>query len=123
RSRGRGPRCAAGHDRAHRRKPSSGRARDLVQRVAIDHGVRRRGRYALRPAALVRYRAGARRASRRRFARCRRTLVAAASRELETRRYRYYELLLGGFVAVLLCSNLIGPAKVVEIGVPLAGTA
>jgi len=49
--------------------------------------------------------------------------VAAASRELETRRYRYYELLLGGFVAVLLCSNLIGPAKVVEIGVPLAGTA
>lgn len=27
------------------------------------------------------------------------------------RHYRYYDLLLGGFVAVLLCSNLIGPAK------------
>ncbi|HMU40921.1 MAG TPA: queuosine precursor transporter [Pseudomonadota bacterium] len=27
------------------------------------------------------------------------------------RNYRYYDLLLGGFVAVLLCSNLIGPAK------------
>src|SRR5690606_27650748 len=50
-------------------------------------------------------------------------LVAVATPGIETRRYRYYELLLGGFVAVLLCSNLIGPAKGVEIGVPLAGTA
>lgn len=37
------------------------------------------------------------------------------------RHYRYYDLLLGGFVAVLLCSNLIGPAKVGEIVLPLAG--
>jgi hypothetical protein len=28
------------------------------------------------------------------------------------RRYRYYELLMAGFVTVLLCSNLIGPGKV-----------
>lgn len=27
------------------------------------------------------------------------------------RRYRYYDVLLGGFVTVLLCSNLIGPGK------------
>jgi len=38
------------------------------------------------------------------------------------RRYRYYDLLLAGFVAVLLCSNLIGPAKVAEMTVPLVGT-
>jgi hypothetical protein len=29
--------------------------------------------------------------------------------------YRYYDLIMAGFVAVLLCSNLIGPAKTVEI--------
>jgi uncharacterized integral membrane protein (TIGR00697 family) len=40
----------------------------------------------------------------------------------ETRRpYRYYDLLLGGFVAVLLCANLIGPAKVGELTLPLIG--
>jgi queuosine precursor transporter len=39
------------------------------------------------------------------------------------RRYRYYDLLLAGFVAVLLCSNLIGPAKVAELSLPFAGTA
>lgn len=38
-------------------------------------------------------------------------------------RYRYYDLLLAGFVAVLLCSNLIGPAKVAELTVPLLGTS
>ena len=27
------------------------------------------------------------------------------------RHYRYYDLLMGGFITVLLCSNLIGPAK------------
>ncbi len=36
------------------------------------------------------------------------------------RRYRYYDLLLAGFVAVLLCSNLIGPAKVGELSLPFA---
>jgi len=28
------------------------------------------------------------------------------------RTYRYYDLVMAGFVCVLLCSNLIGPAKV-----------
>jgi uncharacterized integral membrane protein (TIGR00697 family) len=39
------------------------------------------------------------------------------------RGYRFYDLVLAGFVAVLLCSNLIGPAKVCEIAVPLLGTS
>lgn len=37
------------------------------------------------------------------------------------RRYRYYDLVLAGFVTVLLCSNLIGTAKVSEVAVPIAG--
>src|SRR5690606_29610952 len=48
------------------------------------------------------------------------------SLELETvraeavRPYRYYDLVLAGFVAVLLCSNLIGTPKVAEIALPFA---
>jgi queuosine precursor transporter len=45
--------------------------------------------------------------------------VAAAP----ARHYRYYDLVLAGFVAVLLCSNLIGTAKVAEVAVPVLGTA
>ncbi len=32
-----------------------------------------------------------------------------------SKRYRYYDLIMAGFVAVLLCSNLIGPAKVCHV--------
>lgn len=32
------------------------------------------------------------------------------------RTYRYYDLILGGFVAVLLCSNLVGASKVAAFG-------
>ena len=32
------------------------------------------------------------------------------------RRYRYYDLVMAGFVTVLLCSNLIGPAKASQVG-------
>jgi uncharacterized integral membrane protein (TIGR00697 family) len=35
--------------------------------------------------------------------------------------YRYYDLFLGAYVCVLLCSNLIGPAKVSTVHVPLIG--
>ncbi|MEO6690579.1 MAG: queuosine precursor transporter [Dokdonella sp.] len=35
--------------------------------------------------------------------------------------FRYYDLLVGGMVAVLLCSNLIGPAKVCTISLPVLG--
>ena len=31
------------------------------------------------------------------------------------REYRYFDLVMVGFVAVLLCSNLIGPAKIAEV--------
>ncbi len=31
---------------------------------------------------------------------------------------KYYDLILGGFVAVLLCSNLIGPGKTVRVLLP-----
>jgi len=39
------------------------------------------------------------------------------------RTYRYYDFLLAGFVAVLLCSNLIGPAKVCAFDLPFLSTA
>ncbi len=35
--------------------------------------------------------------------------------------YRYYEFVLVAFVAVLLCSNLIGPAKMAQLDLPLVG--
>jgi len=38
------------------------------------------------------------------------------------RQYKYYEFVLVAFVAVLLCSNLIGPAKIAELNLPLLGT-
>ena len=38
-----------------------------------------------------------------------------------TRSYRYYDFILGAFVCVLLCSNLIGPAKVATVHLPVIG--
>lgn len=35
--------------------------------------------------------------------------------------YRYYDLILGAYVCVLLCANLIGPAKVSTVQLPLFG--
>ncbi|GIX30561.1 MAG: transporter [Porticoccaceae bacterium] len=40
---------------------------------------------------------------------------------LHGRRFHYYDLISVGFVTVLLCSNLIGPAKVCELDLPLVG--
>jgi hypothetical protein len=37
------------------------------------------------------------------------------------RSYNYYPLVMAAFVAVLLCSNLIGPAKITELELPLWG--
>ena len=37
------------------------------------------------------------------------------------RHFRYYELVMAAFVVVLICSNLIGPAKISQIDVPLFG--
>lgn len=38
------------------------------------------------------------------------------------RTYRYYDLIVVAFVTVLLCANLIGAAKVVQLDVPVLGT-
>src|ERR1700736_4658235 len=40
----------------------------------------------------------------------------------ETRQYRYYDFVMAAYVCILLCSNLIGPAKETSIHVPLVGT-
>ncbi|MFN0006602.1 MAG: queuosine precursor transporter [Planctomycetota bacterium] len=37
------------------------------------------------------------------------------------RSYRYFALVMTGFVTVLLCSNLIGPAKTCEVRLPVLG--
>src|ERR1700752_1117399 len=36
--------------------------------------------------------------------------------------YKYYDLILGAYVCILLCANLIGPAKVTTVHVPLFGS-
>ena len=38
------------------------------------------------------------------------------------REYKYYEFVMAAFVAILICSNLIGPAKIAQIDLPVAGT-
>src|SRR3984893_8531621 len=35
--------------------------------------------------------------------------------------YKYYDLILGAYVCVLLCANLIGPSKVTTVHVPIFG--
>ena len=37
------------------------------------------------------------------------------------RPYKYYELVMAAFVTVLVCSNLIGPAKIAQIDLPIVG--
>jgi uncharacterized integral membrane protein (TIGR00697 family) len=37
------------------------------------------------------------------------------------REYRYYEFVMAAFVIILICSNLIGPAKIAQMDLPLAG--
>ena len=39
----------------------------------------------------------------------------------QPRSYRYYEFVMAGFVTVLVCSNLIGPAKAAQVDLPLIG--
>jgi queuosine precursor transporter len=50
-------------------------------------------------------------------------LTQERSRMAQTtdRRYRYYDIVMAGFVTVLLCSNLIGPAKTsaIDLGLPI----
>ena len=37
------------------------------------------------------------------------------------RQYKYFEFVMAAFVAVYLCSNLIGPAKAAQLNLPLLG--
>ena len=39
----------------------------------------------------------------------------------EHRGYRYYDLVMAAFVTVLVCSNLIGPAKIAQMDLPVLG--
>ena len=40
----------------------------------------------------------------------------------QTRQFRYYDFVMAAYVCVLLCSNLIGPAKETSFQVPVFGT-
>ena len=39
----------------------------------------------------------------------------------QMRQYRYYEFVMAAFVTVLICSNLIGPAKIAQVNAPFLG--
>src|SRR5471032_2364220 len=36
--------------------------------------------------------------------------------------YRYYDLVMAAFVVILICSDLIGPAKIAQLDLPLLGS-
>ena len=40
---------------------------------------------------------------------------------MEQRNYRYYDLVMVAFVVILICSNLIGPAKIAQLELPVFG--
>jgi uncharacterized integral membrane protein (TIGR00697 family) len=39
----------------------------------------------------------------------------------QTKQFRYYDLVMAAFVTILICSNLIGPAKIAQVAVPGIG--
>ena len=39
----------------------------------------------------------------------------------EGRQYRYFEFVMAAFVVILVCSNLVGPAKIAQVDFPLVG--
>jgi len=47
---------------------------------------------------------------------------AAGPNGSRPRQYRYFEFVMAAFVTVLICANLIGPAKISQIELPLVGT-
>jgi uncharacterized integral membrane protein (TIGR00697 family) len=40
---------------------------------------------------------------------------------MKDRNYRYYDLIMAAYVCILLCANLIGPAKVTTLNLPVVG--
>jgi uncharacterized integral membrane protein (TIGR00697 family) len=49
-------------------------------------------------------------------------MSTAGPRGTHPRQYRYYEFVMVAFVVVLVCSNLIGPAKIAQVELPLYGS-
>jgi uncharacterized integral membrane protein (TIGR00697 family) len=45
----------------------------------------------------------------------------AAAPTQPQRQYRYYEFVMAAFVTILICSNLIGPAKICQLDLPILG--
>jgi uncharacterized integral membrane protein (TIGR00697 family) len=43
--------------------------------------------------------------------------------EAAGRQYQYYEFVMAAFVVILICSNLIGPAKIAQMDLPVIGLA
>lgn len=39
----------------------------------------------------------------------------------QKRGYKYFEFVMAAFVTILICSNLIGPAKIAQVDLPLVG--
>src|ERR1700730_8196809 len=50
------------------------------------------------------------------------TTLEAMDTPPQSRQYRYYDFVMAAYVCVLLCSNLIGPAKETSIQMPIVGT-
>ncbi len=53
------------------------------------------------------------------------TLAGTCYREIRTiseQKYSYYDFVMAAFVTVLVCSNLIGPAKIATLDLPVVGT-
>lgn len=42
--------------------------------------------------------------------------------DLNTHQFRYYDFAMSAFVAILICSNLIGAAKLAQVNLPVIGT-
>jgi hypothetical protein len=40
---------------------------------------------------------------------------------VQHKQFRYYEFVMAAFVTILICSNLIGPAKIVQVELPVLG--
>ena len=48
-------------------------------------------------------------------------MTSSAPADAPRRAYKYYDLVLGAFVCVLLCSNLIGVRKIAQVDLPIIG--
>ena len=47
--------------------------------------------------------------------------MSTATAAQPKRAYKYYDLVMAAFVTILICSNLIGPAKAAQVTLPLLG--